>query len=113
MCLSRQEWVDGIGQAWMTISQLGRCSQLGLGFYCWARWAWCSIAKHVYYCRYSLFLPFKTARMGGGWCCYLILDNHPHPSPFLRNRPSVGTLYIYIYLKEGLALLELVTRYMM
>ena len=26
------EWVDGIGQVWMTPSQLGKHSQLGLGF---------------------------------------------------------------------------------
>jgi len=27
--LGRQEWVDGVGYVWMTVSRLGRCSQLG------------------------------------------------------------------------------------
>ena len=27
--VGRQEWVDGIGYVWMTLSRLGRCSQLG------------------------------------------------------------------------------------
>ena len=29
-CLGRCYWMDGIGWVWMTISELGRCSQLGL-----------------------------------------------------------------------------------
>jgi len=31
-CLSRQEWMDGVGRVWMTPSQLGKRSWLGLGF---------------------------------------------------------------------------------
>ena len=45
-------------------------------------------------------------------CCYLILDNYVHPSPFLRNHTCIDTLNMYINLKEGLALLVLVPRYM-
>jgi len=30
--LGSQEWVDGIGWVWMTTSELGRYSQLGLAF---------------------------------------------------------------------------------
>ena len=43
---------------------------------------------------------------------YLILDNYVHPPHFLRNHTSVDTLITYINLKEGLALLGLVPRYM-
>jgi len=31
-CPGRQEWMDGIGSVWMMLSQLGKRSQLGLGF---------------------------------------------------------------------------------
>ena len=31
-CPGRREWMDGIGSIWMTLSQLGKCSQLGFGF---------------------------------------------------------------------------------
>ena len=31
-CLGRGEWMDGIGSVWMTSFQLGKRSQLGLGF---------------------------------------------------------------------------------
>jgi len=30
--LGRREWMDGVGWVQMTTSELGRCSQLGLGF---------------------------------------------------------------------------------
>lgn len=30
--MSRREWVDGVALVWMTTSQLGKRSQLGLGF---------------------------------------------------------------------------------
>ena len=52
-CLSRREWVDGVGSVWMTTSQLGKCSQLGFGFWCWARWTRFFIQKIVYYNRYN------------------------------------------------------------
>jgi len=31
-CPGRREWMDGIGSVWMTLSQLGKHSQLGFGF---------------------------------------------------------------------------------
>ena len=31
-CLGRREWMDSIGSVWMTLSQLGKRSQLGFGF---------------------------------------------------------------------------------
>jgi hypothetical protein len=31
-CLGRREWMDGVGSLWMTPSQLGKRSRLGLGF---------------------------------------------------------------------------------
>jgi len=31
-CLGRREWMDRIGSVWMTLSQLGKHSQLGFGF---------------------------------------------------------------------------------
>ena len=48
------------------------------------------------------------------WCCYLLLNDHVHLSwsPFLRNHTCVDTLNIYINLKEGMALLGFVARYM-
>ena len=60
--------MDGVGWVWMTTSQLGRCSQLGLlglGFPCWARWAWFFIAKIMYYSKYNTstcILAFSVAQ---------------------------------------------------
>jgi hypothetical protein len=65
--MDRREWMDGVGWVWMTFSQLGKCSQLGLGFSAGLAGLGfpdkkvCIIVDSVYL---QLFLHLKTVRGG-------------------------------------------------
>ena len=63
-CLSRREWMDGVGSVWMTTSQLGKRSQLGFGFWYWAHWARFFIKTIVNYNRYINFFSSREVGMG-------------------------------------------------
>jgi len=48
--------MDGIEWVWMTTSQLGRCSQLGLGFASGLVGLGFSQQKNMYYSKYSILI---------------------------------------------------------
>ena len=73
--MGTREWMDGVGS--MTTSQLGKRSQFGARFWCWARWARFFIEKFVYYSRYNTLNPFLWLQRGAhGW---MALDVHFGP----------------------------------
>jgi len=73
--MGTREWMDGIGL--MTTSQLGKCSQFGARFWCWARWARFFIEKFVYYSRYNTLHPFLWLQRGAHR--WMALDVHFGP----------------------------------
>ena len=105
--LGRQQWVDGVGWVWMTTSELGKRSQLGLGF------PWKKLCIIVHKINSTPFYGSKEEGMGGWlwmnsdvhfWSPYLMLDKQLLCVSQLRG-PHIDFLTLkYIFPREELVL---------